>query len=71
MNRKFETHGRGGTAMVLPQGADYSLTESALISFQAAPAQSEARRHKRSAYLFRKLFATGVPTSQFLRMLYV
>jgi hypothetical protein len=36
-NRKFETDGRGGATMTLPQGADYSLTESALIPFQAEP----------------------------------
>ena len=31
---EVETDGRGGATMSLPQGADYSLTESALIPFQ-------------------------------------
>lgn len=37
---EVETDGRGGATVILPQGADYSLTESALFPFAAEPTQS-------------------------------
>src|SRR5947207_14208419 len=36
--------GRRGATMSLPQGADYSLTENALIPFQAEPTHTVGRR---------------------------
>jgi hypothetical protein len=48
--------------MTLPQGADYSLTESALIPFQAEPTQFPPARSKKwpASYFYAALTQKGV-----------